>query len=122
MIMEKKLTLSEFENCEEMIIQANATLYSMIIGEMQEKKEVVVPIPDIYDTDVTCSITYNGGNHPEHASNVYSQMEEIVWEEKTEKVAIHTEDGVQYLDECDTASLCAIAEFLLFMQTYSPQE
>ena len=120
--MEKKLTLSEFENCEKMIGQANTTLYSMIKGEMQEKKEVVVPIPDIYDVDVPYSIAYNGGNHPEYASNVYSQIGKIEWKEETEDVVIHTEDGVQYLHECDTASLCAIAEFLLFMQTYTPQE
>ena len=119
--MEKKLIKEVFEETQTLLGQINAHLYSMIRGEMQEKKEVIAPC-DIYDYEVPSTIAYNGGNHPEYASNVYSQIDKIVWKEETEDVIVHTECGLQYLHECDLPSLSNIAEFLLFMRTYSPQE
>ena len=90
-------------------------LLDMIQTTMKETKEIVVP-NDIYDYDISYAICYDGGNHPEYASNCYSCIERIYYNEKNDSVLIDVEDGVQELNNIVCVSdLFVIVNLLDFL-------
>jgi len=59
------------------------------------------------------SVSYDGGNHPEYASNVYSTVTAIKWDTRTEEVVLDTEDSSNYpIDSVTTDELYNLCDFL----------
>ena len=59
------------------------------------------------------SVSYDGGNHPEYASNVYSTVNSVKWDTKTEEIVLDTEDSYNYpLDSVTTTELYGLCEFI----------
>ena len=66
------------------------------------------------DLDLDCSVTlsYNGGNHPEYASNCYSTLTAINLNERGE-ITFDIEDCSEYdVDEVTTTELYDVCDFL----------
>lgn len=89
-------------------------LYDMITETMKELKEVVVPF-DICDYNVGSTISYDGGSHPEYASNCFSSVEKIMWCDDTQSVDIELEDGTQDMRFISLGDLFTIAELIHFI-------
>lgn len=66
-------------------------------------------------------ISYDGGNHPEYASNVFSEVE-CVYLDKNDNIVIDCEDGRMYAQNITTAELYEICDFLECYSTYEPEE
>lgn len=66
---------------------------------------------DLTSLDERVCVAYDGGNHPESASNYASVVEEIFI--SNEQVYINTEDATRYeLNMCSTDEILLIAELL----------
>jgi hypothetical protein len=58
-------------------------------------------------------ISYDGGNHPEYASNLYSQVYDV-HKDANGKVVLHIEDSDSYeLERCTTMELYELANFIM---------
>ena len=59
------------------------------------------------------AVSYDGGNHPEYASNVYSTVYSINFNEDTEEVYLEIEDTQEYsIDSITTEELCDLCSFI----------
>lgn len=59
------------------------------------------------------SVSYDGGNHPEYASNVYSTVNSVKWDTKIGEVVLDTEDSYNYpLDSVTTTELYDLCDFI----------
>lgn len=66
------------------------------------------------DTELDCSVcvSYNGGNHPEYASNVYSTVTGINLNDRGE-VTLDIEDCPEYyIDDVPTEELYDVCDFV----------
>lgn len=115
-ISKMELTENLVEEIRDTIYQLICDLRNQIRNEMKERKELIIP-DDIYDYDVSTSISYDGGNHPEYASDCFAQIESIEWSKKCDDVVIHTEDGDMCLCDCDVDDVFTIAELIIFLKT-----
>ena len=111
----EKLTKNLVNNSWQTINGVVDNLRTMIRSEVKEKGEYIIPIDDEM---ISPCIHYSGGNHPEYASNVFSRVETIQWDNRTDDVIIHTEDGVEYLSDCDISDVMCIAETLAYFNDY----
>lgn len=59
------------------------------------------------------AVSYDGGNHPEYASNVYSTVYSINFNEDTKEVYLETEDTQEYyINSITTEELCDLCSFI----------
>lgn len=101
-------------------IEMNCTLFKNLKKEIYEevKREKMFVVPeDIYDYGVSYHISYDGGNHPEYASTMFSAIETIEYDSDEDKVIIITEDGEMQLEWLDTNDLVTIAQLILFCKS-----
>lgn len=116
-----KLTKEVIQETHDVIYKLTCNLRNQVRNEMKERKELIIP-SDICDYDVSTSISYDGGNHPEYASDCFAQIESIEWSEKCDDVVIHTEHGDMYICDCNVDDVFTIAELVLFLITEYPQK
>ena len=116
-----KLTKEVLQETFDTIAMLTRNLRNQVRNEMKERKELTIP-SDICDYDVSTSISYDGGNHPEYASDCFAQIESIEWSEKCEDVVIHTEYGDMYICDCNVDDVFTIAELVLFLTTEYAQK
>ncbi len=58
------------------------------------------------------TVSYDGGNHPEYASNVFSNVHKVYFE-KQNGILLDTEDSTRYpLDSCFTEDVINLALYL----------
>ena len=114
-----KLTEKIVNNAWDTITGIIDNLRTMIRSEVKEKGEYIIPTNDEM---ISPCIHYNGGNHPEYASNVFSRVESIKWDSNVNDVIIHTEDGVEYLTDCDVSDVMCLAETLAYFNEYGYHE
>ena len=110
------LTKELIQEMHDTIYQLICDLRNQVRNEMKERKELIIP-SDICDYDVSTSISYDGGNHPEYASDCFAQVESIEWSEKCDDVVIHTEHGDMYICDCNVDDVFTIAELVIFLKT-----
>ena len=94
-------------------------LRTMIRREVKEKGEYIISKDDEMLSPTIC---YNGGRHPEYASNGYSCVESIAWNEKYNDVMISCEDGEQLLRDCGVDDVFTLAETLAYFNEYGYHE
>lgn len=116
-----KLTKEVIQNAYDVISKLTRDLRNQVRNEMKERKELIIP-SDIGDYDVSTSISYDGGNHPEYASDCFAQIESIEWDNKCNDVLIHTEHGDMYICDCNVDDVFTIAELVLFLITEYAQK
>ena len=59
------------------------------------------------------SVSYDGGNHPEYASNLYSTVYGIEWAGNVEEIVLDTEDSSDYpLSSVTTEELYNLCDFI----------
>ena len=80
-------------------------------------KEVLEKQPDKridFDTeydDESISIIYDGGNHPEYASNVCSSVSSVFMDEESKDIILSIEDSPMYgIDRVDALDLLTVCE------------
>lgn len=113
--MKRKLTTDFIEKTQNSISIFYNEFLKLIREEIKEKQTLIVP-DDIEEHNIFCNIAYNGGNHPEYASDCFARYEQLTWDNRANDVLIHfSEFGAQYLDECNLDGLMNIAEFIIFM-------
>ena len=81
----------------------------------QPAKRVLIDEEEIdnYELDVL-TIAYDGGNHPEYDSNLFSRVESV--ELVDNEIYIHTEDGVMsehYISVYDLFNVCEYVDNLI---------
>lgn len=116
-----ELTKEVIENTKNVIYQLTCDLRNQVRNEMKERKELIIPY-DIHDYDVSSSISYDGGNHPECSSDCFAQIESIEWSDRCDDVVIHTEYGDMYICDCNVDDVFTIAELVLFLKTEYAQK
>ena len=116
-----ELTKEVIQNAYDVISKLTHDLRNQVRNEMKERKELIIP-SDICDYDVSTSISYDGGNHPEYASDCFAQIESIEWDNKCNDVVIHTEHGDMYICDCNVDDVFTIAELVLFIITEYAQK
>ena len=94
-------------------------LRTMIRSEVKEKGRYVISKDDEMLSPTIC---YNGGRHPEYASNAYSCVESIEWSDKHNDVIIYCEDGEQCFSDCGMDDVFNIAETLAYFNEYGYHE
>jgi hypothetical protein len=58
------------------------------------------------------TVTYNGGNHPEYASNAFSIVMRV-YVDSDDNIVLETEDcGAYDLDDVDTQDIVSLAQYL----------
>lgn len=69
---------------------------------------------DWEDKDLDCSVclSYDGGNHPEYASNCYSTLTAIDLNDGVEITFDIEDDGCYYIDNVPTSELYDVCDFL----------
>ena len=79
----------------------------------EELCKLIKPNEEIITEDYegSLTITYDGGRHPEYASNVFSFVERIYNENG--KICVESEDYIANYDELNTDEQSAIFEFVL---------
>ena len=66
---------------------------------------------DFSDCDGSVSVTYDGGNHPEYASNAFSTVQAVKLDE--DKLVLETEDTDWYdTEDVETFELYGVADFI----------
>ena len=102
------------------IIETNNTicqdLKKSILEEVKKAKYFIVP-EDIYDYDISYHISYDGGNHPEYASTMFSAVEHIEYDYDCDDVCIELEDGTMWLSDLDLNDLIVIGELIVFCKS-----
>lgn len=59
------------------------------------------------------SVSYDGGNHPEYATNVYSNVYSIKWNTEAEEIVLDTEDSSDYpIYSVTTEELYNLCDFI----------
>ena len=116
-----KLTKEVIQNAHDVIYKLTRDLRNQVRNEMRECKALIIP-SDICDYDVSTSISYDGGNHPEYSSDCFAQIENIEWSDRCDDVVIHTEYGDMYICDCNVDDVFTIAELVLFLKTEYAQK
>jgi hypothetical protein len=63
------------------------------------------------DMDDSVCVTYDGGNHPEYASNAFSEVHGVF--RRGNKIYLNTEDCDEYeIDRVDTLDLFGVCDFI----------
>ena len=106
------INIERVDELNDLNIQIYKDLTNIITTAMQELKEVVIP-DNIYDYDISYSICYDGGNHPEYDSDCFAMVEKI--ELKEDNIIIHTEYGTEYLECLSNQDLFTIAYLIDFV-------
>jgi hypothetical protein len=114
-----KITSTIVNNSWESISGVIDNLRTMIRSEVKEKGEYIIPKDDEMLSPTIC---YNGGRHPEYASNAYSCVEKIAWNEKYNDVMISCEDGEQLLRDSGMEDVFTLAETLAYFNEYGYHE
>lgn len=114
-----KITSTIVNNSWESISGVINNLRTMIRSEVKEKGEYIIPKDDEMISPTIC---YNGGRHPEYASNAYSCVEKMEWSEEYDDVVIYCEDGAQYFSECGMDDVFTLAETLAHFNEYGYHE
>ena len=115
----EKLTQSFIYDSWESINGVIHKLRTMIRNEVKEKGTYIIPKDDEMISPTIC---YNGGRHPEYASNVHSCVEKLEWSEKHNDVIIYCEDGEQYFSDCGMDDVFTLAETLAHFNEYGYHE
>lgn len=78
---------------------------------------------DLYDMGFdSIYISYDGGNHPEYASNVFSEVEAVYLDEY-DNIVVDCEDGRMYAENItNTAELYEVCDFIECYSTYEPED
>lgn len=111
----EKLTTDLVNKGYETISDVVEKMRDLIRNEVKEKSEIVIPK---HDEMISPTICYNGGRHPEYASNVFSCVESLSWNEKYNDVMIDCEDGQQLLRDCGTDDVMCLADTLATIDEY----
>ncbi len=106
------------ENCvkiiEETIDVLRKNLLSLITMEVYRLKKITVT-QDIDEYCISHHLAYDGGNHLEYNSNVFSAIQTIECVEPREnKVIVTTEDGDMQLNWLNIIDLITVADIVLF--------
>lgn len=64
------------------------------------------------DLDASISVGYNGGNHPEYASNMYSTVSGIDLDENGDITLDIEDDPRYYIDDVSTEDLYYVCDFV----------
>lgn len=64
------------------------------------------------DEDGSISVPYDGGNHPEYASNLYSVVNSVYFNKRGEIVLDIEDDSEYYLDNVETDYLYDLCDFI----------
>jgi hypothetical protein len=104
--------IDKIDELNDLSIQIHKELYKMISNEMQKVKEIIVP-ENIYDYDISYSVSYDGGNHPEYDSDCFACIEKIELDE--ERIIVHTEYGSENLEFMPNQDLFTIAYLIEFI-------
>lgn len=104
--MEKKLKTQYVDECYDTINPIINNLRSQISENVKSRKEYIIPDDE---EDLSPTIVYQGGRHPEYASNPFSCVEKLEWSDKYKDVIIHTEDGEQRLRDCGIEDIMTLA-------------
>lgn len=71
--------------------------------------------------DCPISVEYDGGNHPEYASNCYSDVNSVF--KKDGKIFLDTEDCDEYpLENCSAIEMCDVASAIEYVVDCTTQE
>ena len=113
--MEKK----NFEKTFEKVAELNKQLREECCDYLRETLKKIGNRIDLRseeeDYDTVC-VTYDGGNHPEYATNPYSQVYGVFFNEADNKIYLETEDCDEYgLDRVD--SVMEVYYVCLFVQS-----
>ena len=106
------IDINKIEELNDLNIQIHKDLFKMISNEMQEVKEIIVP-ENIYDYDISYSVSYDGGNHPEYDSDCFACVEKIELDE--ERIIVHTEYGSENIEFMSNQDLFTIAYLIEFI-------
>jgi hypothetical protein len=104
--MEKKLSVQFVDECYNTINPLIDNLRSQIRENVKARQEYTIPEDE---EDLSPTIVYQGGRHPEYASNPFSCVEKLEWSDKHKDVIIHTEDGEQMLRDCGIEDIMTLA-------------
>lgn len=86
--------MEKFETTFELWLEVNKTLYCECVEYISK---VLDEMPDnviVINEDCPCCCSYDGGNHPEYASNCYSTVTEVY--KKDDEIYLCIEDDTQY--------------------------
>lgn len=100
---------------EETSYSLSNQLRSQILDEVKKAECFIVP-EDIYDYDISYHISYDGGNHPEYASTMFSAINQITYKSDCDDVCIELEDGTMWLSALDLNDLIVVANLIIFIQ------
>lgn len=106
------INIDKIDELNDLSIQIHKELFKMISNEIQEVKEIIVP-DNIYDYDISYSVSYDGGNHPEYDSDCFACVEKIELDE--ERIIVHTEYGSENLEFMSNQDLFTIAYLIEFI-------
>ena len=111
--------MNKYKEIAETYFAASRKLKAECVNHIKEildkcpDRRVGWDIDEIYEMglDPIC-ISYDGGNHPEYASNVFSEVE-CVYLDEYDKIVIECEDGPMYAEYLDNATeLYIVCDFL----------
>ena len=101
------------------------TLNSIKHGTLENIKKLLiendyeVELPLGLDDYCNTEIAYNGGRHPEYASNCFAKIEKIEYDHNSEEILIHFNDGaIQDLTENSVDDVLSVLEMLLTYKEY----
>ena len=68
---------------------------------------------DFSDIDYPISVSYDGGNHPEYASNVFSTVYGVKYDKEEDDVILEIEDCNKYpLDNVNISELYELCDYI----------
>lgn len=96
------------------------TINSIYNEALENIKKLLIenncPIELPFELEEYCNtaIAYNGGNHPEYASNCFARVEKIEYDHNYKQIIVHFEDGTyQDLRENSTVDVLSVLEMIL---------
>lgn len=112
------INIERIDELNDLEISIHKELKEIISNEMKEVKEVIVP-SNIYDYDISYSVSYDGGNHPEYASDCFANIESIELK-GVENVIINMEYGSEPICCFSNQDLFTIAYLIDFVVNQYP--
>ena len=103
--------MKKSEKIAEQFFQLSVTLKQECIKYLErylkKRKNYIV---DFDNCDYSITVAYDGGNHPEYASNVFSTVESVLI--KDNDIYVDTEDGRISVDCLSTEELYDICSYI----------
>lgn len=79
-----------------------------------------VTIPNCIDDYIYNAIAYNGGNHPEYASDCFARFEIVEYDAVEDSIFVTFEDGgVQELSENSIDDVLVVMDALIYIKEYN---